>query len=248
MNLRRFVSNVEKQIADNSPVILTAFGVAGVATTAYLTGKATIKAQRILDREIQPDRTFKTDFELVWKLYIPPVLSGVLTCGAIIFANRIGTRRAAAMASAFAISERAFDEYKEKVVDQIGKNKAQKIHDEVMQDRVTKNPPNEGNIIVSGGEVLCKDAWSGRYFMADMETIKQAQNAINYQVNNHGNASLTDFYNWLGLEPTKESDNVGWNGDKLMEVMFTSAIADNQKPVLVMDFKVAPIRDFWRVH
>jgi hypothetical protein len=259
MNIQKKARQVEKVLGDNSPLILTAFGVVGVATTAYLTGKATLKADKILaeDNENRPQgyikggipRTKRETFELVWKVYIPPFLVGTLTCGSIIMANRIGTRRAAAMAGALAISERAYDEYREKVRETIGKNKEDKLRTEIQQKRVDENPPTAENVIITGnGEVLCKDAYSGRYFKSSMEEIKAAQNHVNHMRLNSDYASLTDFYNFLGLEPTKESDNVGWNTGEALEVMFTSAISDKQEPVLVMDFVVGPIRNFWKVH
>lgn len=253
-NITEVVRRLDKVASDNSPLILTAFGVTGVVATAYLTGKASIKAHEILKEDYNTstvDRviTKREKFELVWKLYIPAVGVGSFTIVSIIMANRVGTRRAAAMASAFAISERAFDEYKEKVVEQVGKNKEEKIRADVQQDRVTKNPPTAENVIVTGGgAVLCKDAWSGRYFQSDMETIKKAQNDTNHELLNQGYASLSEFYNRLGLENTKESDNVGWNSDDKLEVFFTTAISDKQEPVLVMDFSVAPIRNFFRTH
>lgn len=235
----------EKIIRDNSPVILTAIGVAGTVTTAYLAGKASFKAAEILRDEQNITPWEKT--KLVWTLYLPAMAVGTLTCLSIVGANRIGTRRAAAMASAYAISERAFSEYREKIVEKIGENKEQKARDEIQQERVTANPPS-AVMIGTDGEVLCKDAWSGRYFTSNMEAIKKAQNDTNHEILNQQYASLTDFYNRLGLEPTKESDEVGWNSDKLLEVMFTTTISDNNRPVLVMDFSVVPVRNYFRAH
>lgn len=245
------VYQLEKLVGDNSPLILTVFGVAGVATTAVLASKATLKADAVLNNEdTDPHyvRTKRETFELVWKLYIPAVLSGTLTCGAIIAANRIGTRRTAAMAAGLAITERAYDEYREKVVEEIGKNKEAKVRDAVHQDRVNKDI-EQGKIVFGDDDHLCKDAWSGRYFKSNMEEIKAAQNHVNYQINNgHGGASLSELYNWLGLEPTKESDNVGWNSDELLEISFSTVLNNKNKPVLVMDFPVQPIRKFWKAH
>lgn len=259
MRLARFAKKTEKLLTDNSPAILTAFGVVGTLTTAYLTGKASFKASEVIDQKrdeyveefgMAPLMlTPREKFELLWKLYIPAVATGVGTCACIILANRIGTRRAAAMASAYAVSERAFTEYKEKVIEKIGEKKEEEVRAEVAQDRVNRNPPSESHIFRgAGGDVLCKDSWSGRYFTSDMETIKKAQNDTNHEVIAYNYASLTDFYNRLGLEGTGDSDNLGWNNDKLLEVTFTTSISDDQKPVLVLDFAHAPIRNYFKSH
>jgi hypothetical protein len=102
-------------------------------------------------------------------------------------------------------------------------------------------------VATSGGTALCLEPYSGRYFQSDMEALKAAQNALNYQVLNSYYASLSDFYDLIGLDRTKLSDEVGWNSDELMELTFSSCLADG-KPCLVMDFHVKPIRDYYRVH
>lgn len=257
MNVAR---QLEKLAADNSPLILTGVGVAGTVTTALLTGRATIKAARLIDENLcrgnqdhphpptHPKMDAKEHLLLVWKLYVPPVASGVLTVTAIVVANRIGTRRAAAMTAAYALSERAFSEYKEKVIEKIGERKEQAVRDEVAQDQVNRNPSSETYVNKgTGGQVKCYEPFTGRYFWSDMETMKKAQNDLNYQVLNNYYASLSDFYDLLGLDRTQMSDDVGWNSDEMLEIMFTTTIDDEGKPCLVMNYKVVPIRGYCRV-
>jgi hypothetical protein len=248
--------HLEKLAADNSPTILTAIGVTGTITTAVLTGKASVKAFTLLQREdpvYDPHNphdalTAKERVLCVWKLYIPPAVAGVLTVASIITANQIGTRRAAAMAAAYAVSERAFVEYKDKVSEKLGERKEQAIRDEVAQDQVNKNP-SEGTHVFSarGGDVLCYEPYTGRYFTSDMETMKKAQNDTNYMVLNNFYASLSDFYDHLGLDRTQMSDDFGWNSDDLLELTFTTTLADNGKPCLVMNYQMSPIRGYSRV-
>jgi len=250
MNFSGLAARAVKYASDHSPAILTGLGVVGVLTTAYLTGTATVKAVRILD-DLETrwghDALLPTDkAKSVWKLYVPPATMAVCSIACIIAANRIGDRRAAAMAAAWAISERAMNEYREKIVEKIGSRKEQGYRDEIAQQRVTENPPSS-QIIISEGSVLCMDAYTGRYFLSSMEEIKSAQNKINYEVNNNFYASLTDFYHQIGLPRTSMSDEVGWNSDKLLDLEFSSALTEDNKPVLVMNFAVDPIKGYCRV-
>jgi hypothetical protein len=64
--------------------------------------------------------TTKEKAKVVWKLYIPAGLSGAITVGCIISATRINSKRAAAAYSSLSVSEKAFDEYREKVVERLG--------------------------------------------------------------------------------------------------------------------------------
>lgn len=250
MTLSSVAKQLEKYAADNSPQILTGIGVAGTITTAFLTGKATFKAAELLEYEYNAGRFLdkKEKGLLVWKLYVPPVVAGALTVTSIITANRIGNRRAAAMAAAYAVSERMFDEYKSKVVEKLGERKEQTVRDEVAQDRLNRNPVSETHVFQgSGGDVLCYEPFTGRYFKSDMEAMKKAQNDTNYAVLNNFYASLTDFYNHLGLDRTDMSDEFGWNSDDLLELTFTTGMSDDARPCLVMNYKVTPIRGYSRV-
>jgi hypothetical protein len=237
-------------VTNNSPVILTAIGVTGVVTTAILTGKATIKAVYLLEEEAmhrEQPISDKETFELVWKLYIPAAGTGLLTIVAIIFADRIGSRRAAAVAAAYTITEKAFAEYRGKIVEKLGNTKEQSFRDEIAQDRVDRNPPDSAQVIIAGGgSVLCFDSYTGRYFLSDLETIKQAQNTINYRILHDSYASLSDFYERVGLPSTAISDNVGWNSDKQVELNFSATITESGKPCIVIDFHVMPIHNFDR--
>ena len=152
------------------------------------------------------------------------------------------------MAAAYAIAERGFEEYREKIVEKLGERKEQAARDEIAQARVTKSPPPDDMVLLEDGlSVLCCDLFTGRYFLSDMETLRRAMNTINYQVNNDYYASLTDFYDQIGLPKTTMSDDFGWNADKLLELDFSTAMTPSGKPCLTFDFRVMPIRGYNRL-
>lgn len=248
-----FIKKTQHFTIRNSPTILTALGVTGAVTTAFLTGKATVKAVRILDIERADDEPYtradtKEAFKLVWKEYVPAVGTLALTVTCIIGANHIGSRRGAAIAAAYSLSEKAFVEYKEKVLEKMGTSGERKVRDEIAQDQVDRNPTANTVVIVGDGDVLCYEAYTGRYFMSTMEKLKHAQNAVNYQVNNDMYASLSDFYDRVGLPRTNLSDDVGWNCDRLMEMDLSGVVADDGRPAISLTFQVAPVAGYSRLH
>jgi hypothetical protein len=260
LSLHAVAKKAGRLVTDNSPVILTVFAVTGTVTTAYLTGKATLKAADLVgDRESELSHLTRKEaqevfgprekVELVWKLYVPAAVSGLLTILAIVGSNRIGARRAAAVATAFALSERAFEEYRAKVVEKLGEKKEQSVRDEIAQDRVNKNPLGKGEVVMLGeGSVLCYESFTGRYFLCDMETLRKAQNDINAQVISDSCASLTDLYDLIGLERTSQSDDIGWNLDKLLDMRFSAVLTDSGKPCIFVEFRTAPIRYYNRLN
>lgn len=256
MNFSGLVGRVTKFASDNSPAILTVVGVGGTLLTAYLTGKATFRmAELIRDEEDRleeklddRDRLKFVFEEGHWREYIPAAATALTTISSMIAATRIGAQRAAAMAAAYSISERVYQEYKDKVLERLGRTKEQSLRDEIAQDRVRANPPTNREIIIAGqGSVLCYDAYTGRYFLSSIEELKKAQNDVNYHVNNDYYASLTDFYMLVGLPKTSHSDEVGWNSDKLLELNLTAVLTEDQRPCISIEFAVTPIRDYYRV-
>jgi hypothetical protein len=189
--------------------------------------------------------TPKENFETVWKLYVPAVGSGLLTITAIIGANRIGTRRAAGVAAAFTLSEKAYSEYREKVIEKLGANKEQAIRDEVAQDRVNRISGSR-EVIITGTDVLCMDGYTGRYFQSSMEELKRAQNAVNKEVINNSYASLSDLYNELGIPKTNVSDEVGWNVEHMLDMKFTATISEDGRPCIFVSYDLDSTRDYWR--
>ena len=97
------------------------------------------------------------------------------------------------------------------------------------------------------GSVLCYEAYTGRYFLCDMETLRKAQNDINHQVLNDSYASLSDLYDLIGLPHNTNSDEVGWNSDKLLELQFSAVISEGGRPCISVDFAVAPVRHYYRL-
>lgn len=249
---------LEKLAIDNSPVLLTAIGVAGTIGTAVLTHRAATKAERDIlakrsEMDIHDSLAFNKDrkakLKTVWKLYIPPVVSGTVTVGAIVMANHIGTKRAAALAAAYTISEKAYTEYREKVVEKLGENDERKMRNEIVQDRVNKNPMSEGNVlVVGGGDHLFLEMYTGRYFRSDMQTVRKAVNDINYQINTHGYASVSDFYQRIGLPNTTVSEEMGWTSDKLMDVQYDAVLSEDGQPCVGISFITGPVRDYSRFH
>lgn len=234
---------------ENSPTILTGIGVVGTVTTAVLTGRAGYKASQLIAEEERfkdgdsLDRptvlSTKERVQLVWTEFIPPVGMAGVTVTSIIYANKISTSRVAAMAAAYALSDKTFGEYKEKVQERLGISKETDIRDEIAQGRVTAQPPGT-TIIIGGGEVLCYDALTSRYFMGNMEKIKKAENEINSEILTCDGASLSRFYDEIGLEPNAYSDSVGWDLDNRCELQISTVMSEDERPCLVVDFKTWP--------
>jgi len=233
MDLRDILNHTKESLRSNSPTIFTGAGIGGIIATAYLSGRASWRASRKVAEEAP--MTTKEIAKFVWKEYIPAAVSGVVTIGCVVMGARTNSKRAAAAYSLLAVSEKAFTEYRGKVVEEIGAKKEQVVRDKVAQDKVNNNPP--GQIVVAGtGQVLCCELFTGRYFMSDMETLRRAENQINYRMRNEMWACLSDFYPMVGLPYTSSSDDMGWIDDRPFELKFTTVMSQDGRPCIAFDY------------
>lgn len=261
MKIKELAKFAEKFLIDNSPGILTGLGVAGSITTTVLAGKAAYSSAFLIQQENMirnasyyeeiDGRTVnrlgaRKTVELVWKEYIPTAIALTATVTSIIMANQVSTRRAAAITAAFKLSEQMSEEYREKVLKTLGHKKEEEVRAELAADRTVRTPLDSGLLVVSGSKTLFFDEISGRYFESDIETVRKSVNEINYEINNHYSACLSDFYEKIGLPSTDYSNEIGWNADELLDVRF-SAIMVQDKAVISINYNKVPIRGFDRV-
>lgn len=238
---------LKKFTITNSPAIMSGIAIVGVAGSIFLASKAGYESAQRLSSE-DPHMSGAEKFELTWRFYIPTATVGAFTVGAIVGSTYISNRRLAALAVAYSLADKGFAEYKDKVVERIGAKKETDIRDAVAADRVGRNPTGDQAILQgTGGNVLFYDSYGGRYFYSDVETIRRAENRTNQNVINNMYASVADFYDEINLHRTRWCESVGWNTDNLLEVTFSTTMADDGRPCIVIDFGFEPIQGYYKV-
>lgn len=249
MTMQQLARRTGHTIADNSPAILTALGAIGVVGTAFLSAKAAVASvDHIRDEEFAGDNlptaqlSVKDKFGIVWRYWVLPVTAGALSVTCIVAANSISTRRNAAAIAALGISEMALREYRDKAVEIHGKNKEKEIYDAIAKDKVAENPPGDDIILAISDDkkVPVLEQMAGRWFVSDMESLRKAQNDIGDMVRISDYALLNDFYDLVGLPRTQLGDELGWNHESPIELVF-SAILHEGKPAMAIQYRNNPI-------
>lgn len=249
-NISKIINEIQKAVIKHSPEILTGLGIAGMITTTVLAVKATPKALDLInDRKDELETEKLPPIEAVktaWKCYIPAAVTCATSTACLIGASSVHLKRNAALATAYKLSESAISEYKDAVIDKIGEKKEQTIRDKIAEEKMKKNPVSSSEVFITEkGNTLCYDTISGRYFKSDIDRIKRAENAINKQLLDEMYVSLNDLYDELDLDHTKLGDELGWKiDDGLVELYFSSQLADDGTPCVVMDFTRAPKYNF----
>lgn len=117
--------------------LLTCIGAIGVIATSVIAVKATPKATKLLEASEKEKGEKLTTIEVVkiaGPAYIPAVLVGVSTIACIFGANVLNKHSQASLASAYALLDRSYKEYRNKVNALYGEEADDKIRSEVVND------------------------------------------------------------------------------------------------------------------
>lgn len=249
MNASNLVRMSQKFFSKYASEILIGMGITGMVSAGIMAVPATVKAVKKIEAKTEVDnkgnKVYPTKTEIVkdcWKLYVPSITTAIISGGCIIGASSINAKRNAALMTAYALSESARQEYVSKVVETIGEKKEQEIRDKIAEDKIRNNPVNESTVIVTGnGSVWCYDPLCDRYFQSSVDAIKKAENEFNRKLRNELFMYVNDWYDELNLDHTQLGDLVGWDIDKGgMSLAFSSKIASNDQPCLVLDYRTIP--------
>lgn len=252
-SLANATKSMKTSVEKHTPEILMGIGISGMLSAGILAVKATPKALRLIEakkKESGVEKLSKVDtVKATWKCYIPSVVITGASIACLIGSNKVSLKRNAALATAYKIAETAHREYREKVIETIGEKKEELVNDKIAKDKVDKNPVSNCEVIVTGkGKTLCLDALSGRYFEVNIDVLEKAQNALNRQIINQNYVSLNEFYREIGLDDIELGDELGWNVDNFIALRYSSQLADDNRPCLVVSFEVAPKYDYSKLY
>jgi len=116
VDVKALAKQGQRFLRSKSPEILAGVGISGVVGTAYLAHQVGFRSAYVVNKqEVWQDKVRHN-----WKRYIPVAALGTATIVCIVGGTKISSRRTAAMAAAYSISEHAFLEYKEQVKEKFG--------------------------------------------------------------------------------------------------------------------------------
>lgn len=122
---------VKPFVTKHEPEILMGMGISGLIFSTVWAIRATFKASKAI-RDYKESKqiekiTPKETFKLTWKYYWPVAASTLLSVPCIIAGNRVSSKRYAALATAYTISEAALQEYQDTTREIVGEKKQNKF-------------------------------------------------------------------------------------------------------------------------
>ena len=259
------LNKVGFSLKKHSPEILVAAGVVGTVVSTVMACRATTKIDTILDETKEqldkiheysenPDMAEKYNAEdakkdtgVVYahagvklaKLYAPAVGLGILSLGSILASNNILRKRNAALAAAYAVVDRSFKEYRDRVVERFGEEvdhqlryniKATEVEETVIDEKGKEKKVKKTIEVAdpNASEYVKYFTKSNPYWENNPEYVemflRSQQNYANDKLKATGHLTLNDVYDMLGFHDSKAGMVVGWiydldhpNGDNYVE-------------------------------
>ena len=206
----------------NSSSILTGFAITGVVTTSIFAGKASIKAEKVLEGLSEEELDRKEKLKRVAPIFMPAIISGAATIFCICATHSIDTQKQMALMSAYSLSEHAMKSMEDAMSDK----KLKQVKETIFENDVKKNPPREEQIYDTGkGKTKFRDGIFGGDFYADIEYVKSVFNKYNKMLNDGDIVYVNDLRWDLGLPQTEMGAVLGWDCGQLDE-MLTSVMIE----------------------
>jgi len=266
----------------HKPHIFFATGVVGSVASTVLACRATLKLSATLD-EIEGDiknvKSMKENAEKtgldsynsddygrdlyyvytkaglkITRLYAPSVVIGVASLGLLTSSHVQLTRRNAALMAAYATLQEAYDNYRERVREEVGENKELDLYHGATTERIKNEDGKSEDIKVVDPNKMSPysklfDEYSP-HWEKDPELnriyIQCQQNYANNLLIARGHLFLNEVYDMLGIDRTKAGAVVGWvigdEGDNYVDFGLyearNSAFVNGWERSIFLDFNV----------
>ena len=215
----KLTKSCAKFLRKHGGTMLAVLASAGVVLTAIETGKATVKAEKLIEMNRMnvevadgitlTNYTVREKVQDCWKFYIPAVVVGAGTVACILGSNALNKKQLASMTAAYMALGKTYQEYRRQVIQHTSAEQEKDIYADTQE--VLKQPsPDKTN-----EKLLCYEPISKRYFHATEAELADAFYNLNRDFALNAYASMNDLYNYLGLDYTPEGETKGWCGDYL---------------------------------
>ena len=244
----------------NGSTILTCAGAVGLVTTSVMAVKATPKALKKIEEAEERKGEGLTKLETIrvaGPTYIPTVMVGVSTIACIFGANVLNKRAQASLASAYALLDTSYKEYRDKLKELYG----EEAHENIV-NAIAIEKAKESNVAGSyfgsycditsdescSEPVLFYEEYSNRYFEAPIEQVINSMYHLNRNYILRGYCYLNELYEFLGIEPTDYGSVMGWTprdeGEYWIEANFRKVTLDDGLECYILELPFEPSYDF----
>ena len=255
-DISRSFHKIGFQLKKHSPSILVGVGIVGAVTSTVLACKATTKASKVIEeskktitqyRDLMNDeeiinsgdyteKDLKKDLTIVYahtgvalaKLYAPAVIVGGLSIASVLASHAILNKRNLALASAYAVVDKSFKDYRKRVKQRYGEEAEHDVRFGLKSEEVTVVDENgkENTVIVKSVDKEWEqpsdyvrifdefnENWK-REHNYNLYFLKQQERYFNDMLRAKGVVFWNEVLEGLGFNRVPEGQMIGWVYDK----------------------------------
>jgi hypothetical protein len=257
----------------HSPKTLFLAGIVGMGATVYLSCKATLKVEAVLDEHEKENAILaetstgivnntafhnremakaKLNLALdLGKLYGPAILCGAVSVAALAGSHNILSKRNAALAAAYGAVEKAFGEYRGRVREAYGEEKEQEIYNDVQVCEI-EDPETGKKSKAKKGQGGGPYSFLFDEFNKNWEPqpeynfmfLKLQQQYANDRLQARGHLFLNEILDALGLEHTKAGAVTGWIKGKGDDYV-DFGIFEGRNEEKIVEFMIGREKSIW---
>lgn len=241
------MNRAELFLKRHSSTILTVIGAGGVIGTSVLAVKATPKALELIREasEEKGDKLTKMEtIKIAWKPYIPAMITGASTIACIFGANYLNSKNQASLMSAYALLDRSYKEYQNKVNELYGDDADRTVKEEIALSKIEDAVPSDGKQLF----FISQDP---QFFESTMEDVLNAEKEFLKIIEERGYGCVNEYYELLGLPHVEfgwslcwwaGEENDPWNCREL-EFMYYTAKKSDGTTCCIIDTNIPPTID-----
>ena len=142
-------------------------------------------------------------------------------------------------------SELAFDEYKAKVIEELGEEKENQIRQSIAKDHVDEYVNRQTPLVAPFEKYLCREEYSGYEFYSNLFEIKDAFIGMNYNmVSGNNEMSFMEYMGFLGLD--SKDEDIGWNVSMtgLLDLNYRTELDAYGRPLIVFGPSQRPYENY----
>lgn len=180
---------------------------------------------------LDPDAKWYEKVKTSVPVYLPAIGMFIVSSACIVGGCIAGEAKTAMMAGLYSASAAELQKYKDKMIETVGEDKAQEIHNDIARDLEKKSPSSFDESMIEytnhGGQ-LFYDPNTARFFTSTESYILKCVEKINSKIYGVDMwVSVNEFYDELGITHAKLADPFGWNIDHKLDVSFAPAKTDD---------------------
>jgi hypothetical protein len=249
-------SNIKRAL----PTILTFISAAGLIGTTVLAVKATPKAVEKIKEDSRQnhdgDSNAYTKEEAVksaWKFYIPATVVGTSTLFCIFGTNMLNSHSQASIASAYALINESYRDYKNKVKEIYGEEAHQNIINSIMAEKTEEVYISTDNFLGRSSLSFDErnpedirtfyDSFSKRYFECTIAQVLESEYHLNRNWVLGADVCINDFYDFLGLSTIDGGDELTWfwsDGMGWIDFNHHKTVLDDGMEIYIIDLDWLP--------